>query len=469
MNEKIFKHKWEKVALMILIPCLLLVMFAPCDVFAMTLKGDGFTTTYSYTSNLGGNSIVVMYPTSSGTYSASYIIYTHVGVGAKYEYHTTIYSHTSFSDGNTNDITYPDMTGVVVCQNDEGYAAIGSLSTSCPSPDSITGVDKIVCDDYQQWLDVVNMIEKGDFTLETLEEECGVDVQYDKGSYDNPTIDKNIGRPIISVSGVNAVITDIDNGNAHPSSDACREKVKWKRKTDTGFNLVDSPYAQTYIEVYVESKCKTGALAGHGGKKFINYGEKNFLRRFKASELGCTIDYADIKDALPFTKQESFLYSSPWTEYNYTLWFRVVATNSTAVIPEQAANDWVRGQWVTLDISESDYDKERKTQAYDEDEDGNIKKNDDSDANKDDVNVGPSQGSDEESADDAFDKKIGEKDSNVDMGNWKENAEDLINQIKYIPEMIKAVFSFLPDWCLTLLGCIFTLLLVVIIMKFIRG
>ena len=133
----------------------------------------------------------------------------------------------------------------------------------------------------------------------------------------------------------------------------------------------------------------------------------------------------------------------------------------------------MRGQWVTLDIS-SDFGKrndDRETNAYDEDEDGNIKKNDDSDANKDNVNVGPSGGNDEDSAQDAYDDAIDKKnnESKVDMSSWKENAEDLINQIKYIPEMIKAVFSFLPDWCLVLLGCIFTLLLVVIIMKFIRG
>ena len=187
--------------------------------------------------------------------------------------------------------------------------------------------------------------------------------------------------------------------------------------------------------------------------------------------MGCTIDYEDIAEALPKTHSE--IHNPLFCSYSYTLWVRVVATKSTAVIPEQAANDWVRGQWVTLDIS-SDFGKrndDRETNAYDEDEDGNISKNDDSDANKDNVNVGPSGGNDEDSAQDSYDNAIDNKnnDSKVDMKNWKENAEDLINQIKYIPEMIAAVFSFLPSWCLALIACAFALLIVIIIIKFIRG
>ena len=200
---------------------------------------------------------------------------------------------------------------------------IGGFASSYNNPDACSGVDKLVLDSEEEFKELCESLKNGTFNPSDYE------IQYDKGSYDNPTIDKDIGRPIIKNSSLNIISNDFESGN--DSIEKTREKFGWKKKTDTGFNLVSNSYAQTYLEVYVESKCYVKGLDGGIKKKFANYGEKEFLRKYKASELGCTIDYEDIAEALPKTHSE--IHNPLFCSYSYTWWMRVVATKSTAVIP----------------------------------------------------------------------------------------------------------------------------------------
>ena len=281
-----------------------------------------------------------------------------------------------------------------------------------------------------------------------------------EGNIDNPIYDDDIGTLIISKSKM------YEESNGEDVNDLYN-LFSWKMKTNTGFSLSDNKYARTFIQVRVESKCVVYDDRRHTKihKNFDNYGEKAMLiNSHPVDSQPLKISYlTDIPNVLPKTHAE--IHNPVFTGYNYTLYFRVVCTDDLAVIPSDTS-EWHCGGWRALDcnadilVGQSDT---TENSSFD-DNDNWVPGGDDGNNS---IEAGSNSVHDTDDAKDDFNNSSSAVDSSVNGA--ISTMQSLLDMVRYVPQIISTIFSFLPSWCLNIVGMAFVALVVLIIYKLVRG
>ena len=304
-----------------------------------------------------------------------------------------------------------------------------------------------------------------DFFYHVLKDKdvSGMDVEGgadSEGGIHNPIYDEDIGTLIISKSKM------YEESNGEDVNDLYN-LFSWKMKTNTGFSLSDNKYARTFIQVRVESKCVVYDDRRHTKlhKKFDNYGEKAILiDSHPVDNQPLKISYlTDIPNVLPKTHAET--HNPVYAGYNYTLYFRVVCTDDLAVIPSDTSK-WHCGGWRALDCN-----ADILVGQSDTTENGTFDDSDNWVTDEDDGNNHIESGSDSvhdtDDAKDDFNNSTSAVDSSVNGA--ISTMQSLLDMIRHIPQIISTIFSFLPSWCLSIVGLAFVALVVLIIYKLVRG
>lgn len=278
------------------------------------------------------------------------------------------------------------------------------------------------------------------------------------GSEDNPIYDEKIGTPILS--GFRLDTPDVE-GNLTGNNLEYYNVIKWKKKTSTGFNLNDSGYAVCRMQFKIEPKATFVEL----GKSTVLEPEvqtidgRISLGFCNASQLEKKFQYHDLISKFygkflaehhPATNAQSYELQ---TEFNY--FCRVAVSDSLSVIPNQS-DGWKCGKWKRLVVSGGYQETDSTSDSGEIDEDGNWV----SDEDYEDVDDSVTHTDDPANADD---------DDVKDMDYGTDDVKGLVKQVGQFPKLIKKIFSFLPSWCLTLFAFGFACMIVLLVIKTIRG
>lgn len=281
-----------------------------------------------------------------------------------------------------------------------------------------------------------------------------------EGCIDNPIYDEEIGTLVISKSKM------YEESNGEDVNDLYN-LFSWKMKTNTGFSLSDNKYARTFIQVRVESKCVVYDDRRHTKihKNFDNYGEKAMLiNSHPADSQPLKISYlTDIPNVLPKTHAE--IHNPVYAGYNYTLYFRVVCTDDLAVIPSDTS-EWHCGGWRALDCNADILVGQSDTTENGSFDDSDNWVPDEDDGNNS-IEAGSDSVHDTDDAKDDFNNSSSAVDSSVNGA--ISTMQSLLDMIRHVPQIISTIFSFLPSWCLNIVGLAFVALVVLIIYKLVRG
>lgn len=298
------------------------------------------------------------------------------------------------------------------------------------------------------------------------------------GTANNPIEDEEIGHLILTGQKGQDVLPE----NRDTDAVSSYQVFKWKSKTDTGFSLTKNKYARTFVEAKVESRCviykhmnsyyvknnftsKKIEEDNEVKEKFKNFGESATISKtITADRLEYVLSFDKIDELLPKTAKE--WHNDMYVGHNYRVYFRVLCTDSLAVIPDENENSWHSGGWSYVDFSldgvvsgngNGHFDKDGKWVTDDK---------------KDDINNGGRDTFvDDDSAKDDRDNSSnwGRKDPESDSGLDASNIKGFMNQVGNVPKAIGKLFTFLPDWVTTFIGFGFIVLVALIIIKAVRG
>lgn len=273
------------------------------------------------------------------------------------------------------------------------------------------------------------------------------------GSVNNPIEDSEIGT--IDISG-KAYAQD-STANSDNIDEQFYTMWNWKNKTSTGFSLTKNKYHMTRIQVMVESRCLVYSDLKHKTvkEKFENYGERNKLKNgILPTDKPYTIYLKDVMSALPKTKGE--FHNVLFCGYNFKYYWRVMCNDSPT-----GTGKWYCGGWRAVDLNQ-DSNKSKDINDTNNghfDDDGNwVNDEDDGHNNTTDYSDDVSG----QNPDDAKDTITNPKKDKNDKFGW-DDFKNLINECKQVPDLIKSVFSFLPDWVLVFVALAFGIWLFVLI------
>lgn len=276
-----------------------------------------------------------------------------------------------------------------------------------------------------------------------------------EGGVNNPIEDPEIGT--IEISG-KAYAQDV-TANSDNIDEQFYTKWNWKNKTSTGFSLTKNKYHMTRIQVMVESRCLVYSDLKHKTvkEKFKNYGERNKLKNgILPTDKPHTIYLKDVMSALPKTKGE--FHNVLFCGYNFKYYWRVMCNDSPT-----GTGKWYCGGWRAVDLNQ-DSNKSKDINDTNNghfDDDGNwVKDEDDGHNNTTDFSDDISG----QDPDDANDTITNPKKDKADKFGW-DDFKNLINECKQVPDLIKSVFSFLPDWVLVFIAIGFGIWIFVLIKR----
>lgn len=276
-----------------------------------------------------------------------------------------------------------------------------------------------------------------------------------EGGVNNPIEDSEIGT--IEISG-KAYAQDA-TANSDNIDEQFYTKWNWKNKTSTGFSLTKNKYHMTRIQVMVESRCLVYSDLKHKTvkEKFENYGERNKLKNgILPTDKPHTIYLKDVMSALPKTKGE--FHNVLFCGYNFKYYWRVMCNDSPT-----GTGKWYCGGWRAVDLNQ-DSNKSKDINDTNNghfDDDGNwVKDEDDGHNNTTDFSDDISG----QNPDDANDTITNPKKDKADKFGW-DDFKNLINECKQVPDLIKSVFSFLPDWVLVFIAIGFGIWIFVLIKR----
>lgn len=276
-----------------------------------------------------------------------------------------------------------------------------------------------------------------------------------EGGVNNPIEDSEIGT--IEISG-KAYAQDA-TANSDNIDEQFYTKWNWKNKTSTGFSLTKNKYHMTRIQVMVESRCLVYSDLKHKTvkEKFENYGERNKLKNgILPTDKPHTIYLKDVMSALPKTKGE--FHNVLFCGYNFKYYWRVMCNDSPT-----GTGKWYCGGWRAVDLNQ-DSNKSKDINDTNNghfDDDGNwVKDEDDGHNNTTDFSDDISG----QNPDDANDTITNPKKDKADKFGW-DYFKNLINECKQVPDLIKSVFSFLPDWVLVFIAIGFGIWIFVLIKR----
>lgn len=291
-----------------------------------------------------------------------------------------------------------------------------------------------------------------------------------EGSEDNPVYDKELGR-------LQILSSDIQHKNDIWSvicgTEDIYDNIRWKKKTSTGFNVVNNDYP--FCRVQVKIKCEINKNEGTASD-FIHAGDSKPLKNSmkeeymykplpKASSQLLTVAYSDISFSYfpklmeEYKKEKPLVDSLDTSTMKLHYYLRVVVSDSLTVVPGQKS--WKCGDWVNVTAELSDKGGASSEPGH-FDEDNNWVSDGDSEEVDRVVTSGDETG--EEAAEKQDEKRKEEKEK-YDT----DDIKNLLSQIGDFPKLIKKIFSFFPKWCLSLFSFGFACMIVLLIIKTVRG
>lgn len=509
------KKKWKRCMHQIALACLLICCIAtyvPYKVYAFNFTGTSGCLTWKYTENYdGGYSDVKM------TFSKPVYIFKVVGHYPSGESYTTFYfiSKQTFTctvarENHNDDGSTKETTSTLATQGMDarpgwsgtlGYASIMQNNNM----HDISGYFDCDGDNLPKRYNVTAGIIAylGDYIYTLLSDEDASNItgyvigDDSEGGVNNPILDSDIGCPIITrkisrdLSGVDSGNSGVggslhvgetqvgdniyyDNGGLENGGNGFYTSFTWKNSTTTGFSLNKNKYAQTFLQVRIQNRSVIYSNLKHTKvkRKLDSYGENSLVYD----------SWAVSKKPLYFNlSSESFLkkylpkyyeeINSPVNLTNtlflgnkYAFQFRIICTDDLSVIPGSGGNSkWHCGRWtevtVNCDVLEDD-DPYQKTGDIDSDGDF-VQKEDDTTTKIDDSSSGQADNMDDfkDSAENGTKKRL-----DTSGFGW-DDFKNLINECKQVPDLIKSVFSFLPDWVLVFIAIGFGIWIFVLIKR----
>lgn len=287
-----------------------------------------------------------------------------------------------------------------------------------------------------------------------------------EGGINNPIEDdEEIGIPIITKRRYTTVYHDTDMGNASDGKEDIDDSqfiFDWSNKTSTGFNLKKNKYHMTRIQIKVQSKCVVYSGFSHKTvkKRFDNYGEMSSeIKSALVDDTPYSIEYGTVKNMLPKTFSEK--HNPLYVGRNFTFYFRVMCNESAS-----GTGKWHCGAWRAVGLNASTtQDQTDESSNGHIDSDGNYTKDPDDGYNNSDSDS--STVDDKEDAKDQFkdDQKNGVTNGKNNKSFGWDDFKNLINECKQVPDLIKSVFSFLPDWVLVFIAIGFGIWIFVLIKR----
>lgn len=291
-----------------------------------------------------------------------------------------------------------------------------------------------------------------------------------EGSEENPVYDKELGRLQLLMRGIQHKndIWSIISG-----AEEIYDNIRWKKTTSTGFNVVDNDYP--FCRVQVKIKCEINKTEGtasdgiHGGesKPLKNSMKEEYMYKPmpKASSQLLTVAYSDIslsyfpKLMEEYKKEKPLVDSLDTSTMKLHYYLRVIVSDSLTVVPGQKS--WKCGDWVDVTAELTDKGGTSSEPGH-FDEDGDWVS--DGDAEEVDTVITSGDETGEEAAE-KQEEKLKEEKEKYDT----DDIKSLLSQVGDFPKLIKKLFSFLPGWCLTLFAFGFGCMIILLLIKAVRG
>lgn len=243
--------------------------------------------------------------------------------------------------------------------------------------------------------------------------------------------------------------------------------LKWDSKTTTSNYDLSSSYVQLYARAEYKNERNNVSLSdfielGNSEKASKGKLKFSFMELFEKSN-NCKSAYlSDYPLASADYKNGKLQACSVTSNIKYKFYIRVYKGTDKGpwlCVSEKGShhsNEFVNsGDKVPFNVSSGDLDSDGNYKP-----DGNINEN---------GNGITGTGTDKDDADadtNANDKIQSKHDSS---NNTFDKLEEFVQGIGDVPKMIADIFSFLPSWCLDVVGIGFSLLMILIVVKFIRG
>lgn len=287
------------------------------------------------------------------------------------------------------------------------------------------------------------------------------------GSEDNPEYDKDIGRVVFN--GNTSYYPDT-YANFTGKNKEYYYNLKWEKETDTGYNFLKSPNAVCKVQFKIEPELyitydgsKDGVEAPIESKDFS-------LGSFNASDLNHKFKFYDLIDKY-YPTQLKLAESggvvpghTPNSQalklmtFQFVYYARPIVSDSLTVIPNQTSG-WKCGDWTRVVMSGTLDNVTTETDPGYFDENGDWHSDGESE-NIDDGRV-PTDGD--------IDKSIDEYENGENGKHSIKDVVALLNAVSKFPLAFAKMFSFLPDWCLNLMALSFSCMMVVLLIKAVRG
>lgn len=279
--------------------------------------------------------------------------------------------------------------------------------------------------------------------------EDGVDTDLvPDGSKNNPYEDKKIGRLVIKKG--KAYWFKTGEYRQHV------ETIRWAKKSDSGFSLLNNDYALTRIEVKIGNRNKVyGDIELHGEpKKVDNFDEVYPFKYVSPKDNPYDFSFADMLSA---SKTDLTKYNPSMLAHEYDLYFRIVCSDAIGTSAKFYCGEWTRYR-VTDDINQ-DGNNESDNGHFDND--GKWEKEEDTKVDS----GGISTVTDDDEKDEDFDSFDDPENLTPNI----DNIKSFFKQLGNVPKAIRKLFSFLPGWVTDYIAFGFVVLVALMIIKAIRG
>lgn len=307
-------------------------------------------------------------------------------------------------------------------------------------------------------------------TTFTVIGEDGVDTnEIPDGSADKPYKTDKLGTLVDMEKHYESYV---EMGNSDTSSIVTERTHHWgwNKKTSSGLNLLDNDSfdsIETYCYIKFYDVYKKNWITGSKEKLSTDKFKKlYFISKCDACKLKLEVKQTDVLDDEMIKELKSIgdsLGAYDLTHemvYSYDFYFQLVGCKN---------GKYYKGGYVHFkkdgsaeEILGGKYDV--STNTADEDENGDIKDNDDSETGTGATGTGDNYDDAKNNAD-AVKNKTDDSSSGLDIASIKSFMKEIGN----VPKAIGKLFSFLPAWVTTFIGFGFVVLVALIIIKAIRG
>lgn len=246
--------------------------------------------------------------------------------------------------------------------------------------------------------------------------------------------------------------------------------LKWKKdKTSTGYGLRDS-----YVQVYAKAEYRKSEFDEVTATDFIELGDFEKASKGKLQfsfnsllhkSTNCSSAYlADFPISKPDYESGNLAACSVTPNIKYQFYIRVIKgvdRGPWLCVTEKRAHS-------TNEFVGSDRDVKSNVSSGGLDTDGNFNPDGNVDYNST-GKTGTGTDAEDATADTNSNDKARDKRDNSTTAQVFDELENFVQGMGQVPQIIADMFSFLPEWCLNVVGVSFALLMILLVVKFIRG